>query len=115
MNLHNKNTEQLQKIDTAHYLHPFTDYKNLIKTGSKVIISGKGSYIFDSDNNKILDMMAGLWNVNIGYGRNELAEVAYKQMQLLPYYNSFFNTATTPAIELSSILSNSSSISFENS
>tara|TARA_Y100000590_G_scaffold59729_1_gene63409 strand:- start:12747 stop:14114 length:1368 start_codon:yes stop_codon:yes gene_type:complete len=105
MNLHNKNTEELQKIDLDHYLHPFTDYKDLIKTGSKVIVSGKGSYIIDSDDNKILDMMAGLWNVNIGYGRNELAEAAYKQMQLLPYYNSFFKTATTPAIELSSILS----------
>ena len=49
-------------------------------------------------------MMAGLWCVNIGYGRKELAEIAYEQMQLLPYYNSFFKTATTPSIELSKIL-----------
>ena len=49
-------------------------------------------------------MMAGLWCVNIGYGRKELAEVAYEQMQLLPYYNSFFKTATTPSIELSKVL-----------
>ena len=104
MNLSNRTTEQWQKIDSAHHLHPFTDFKELINTGTRVIISGKGNYVTDSENNKILDMMAGLWCVNIGYGRKELAEVAYEQMQLLPYYNSFFKTATTPSIELSKVL-----------
>ena len=104
MYLSNRTTEQWQKIDSAHHLHPFTDFKELINTGTRVIISGKGNYVIDSDNNKILDMMAGLWCVNIGYGRKELAEVAYEQMQLLPYYNSFFKTATTPSIELSKVL-----------
>ena len=104
MHLSNRTTEQWQKIDSAHHLHPFTDFKELINTGTRVIISGKGNYVTDSDNNKILDMMAGLWCVNIGYGRKELAEVAYEQMQLLPYYNSFFKTATTPSIELSKVL-----------
>ena len=104
MHLNNRNTEQWQKIDSAHHLHPFTDFKELINTGTKVIISAEGNYVTDSDNNKILDMMAGLWCVNIGYGRKELADAAYEQMQLLPYYNSFFKTATTPSIELSRIL-----------
>jgi len=104
MHLSNRTTEQWQNIDSTHHLHPFTDFKELINTGTRVIISGKGNYVTDSDNNKILDMMAGLWCVNIGYGRKELAEVAYEQMQLLPYYNSFFKTATTPSIELSKIL-----------
>ena len=104
MNLSNRTTEQWQKIDSAHHLHPFTDFKELINTGTRVIISGQGNYVIDSENNKILDMMAGLWCVNIGYGRKELAEVAYEQMQLLPYYNSFFKTATTPSIELSKVL-----------
>ena len=105
MHLSNRNTNQWQKIDSDHHLHPFTDYKELNSQGSKIIVSAKGNYIFDSENNKILDMMAGLWCVNIGYGRNELAKIAYEQMQLLPYYNSFFKTATTPSIELSRILS----------
>ena len=104
MHLSNRTTEQWQKIDSTHHLHPFTDFKELINTGTRVIISGKGNYVIDSENNKILDMMAGLWCVNIGYGRKELAEVAYEQMQLLPYYNSFFKTATTPSIELSKVL-----------
>ena len=104
MHLSNRTTEQWQKIDSAHHLHPFTDFRELINTGTRVIISGKGNYVIDSENNKILDMMAGLWCVNIGYGRKELAETAYEQMQLLPYYNSFFKTATTPSIELSKVL-----------
>ena len=60
-----------------------------------------GVYITDSEGNRILDAMAGLWCVNVGYGRKELAEAAYQQMLELPYYNTFFNTATPPAIELS--------------
>jgi putrescine aminotransferase len=44
--------------------------------------------------------MAGLWCVNVGYGRRELADAAQRQMLELPYYNTFFNTATPPAIEL---------------
>tara|TARA_B110000014_G_C20106128_1_gene581694 strand:- start:182 stop:1561 length:1380 start_codon:yes stop_codon:yes gene_type:complete len=104
MTLSNRNTGQWQKIDSAHHLHPFTDHKELLSEGSRIITSAMGNYIKDSDNNEILDMMAGLWCVNIGYGRKELAKVAYEQMELLPYYNSFFKTATTPSIELSRIL-----------
>jgi len=104
MHLLNRNTEQWQKIDSNHHLHPFTDHKQLKSIGSKIITSASGNYVIDSENNEILDMMAGLWCVNIGYGRKELARVAKEQMELLPYYNTFFNTATTPSIELSRIL-----------
>ena len=54
---------------------------------------------------KILDAMSGLWCVNVGYGRTELIEAAYEQMQELPYYNSFFHCAHPPAIELGELLS----------
>jgi putrescine aminotransferase len=57
-------------------------------------------YLHDSEGNKILDGMAGLWCVNIGYGRNELADVAARQMRELPYYNTFFQTTHVPAIAL---------------
>ena len=60
----------------------------------------EGVYLYDSDGQQILDAMAGLWCVNVGYGRAELAEVARAQMLELPYYNSFFQTAHPPAIEL---------------
>ena len=96
----NRTTKQWQDIDTAHHLHPFTDYKSLAKEGSNIIVKADGAYLTNTDNKQFLDAMSGLWCVNVGYGRKNLAEVAYKQMQELPYYNSFFKTATAPSIEL---------------
>jgi len=96
----NRTTEQWQKIDSAHHLHPFTDYKSLAKEGSNIIVKADGVYLTNTDNKQFLDAMSGLWCVNVGYGRKILADVAYKQMQELPYYNSFFKTATAPSIEL---------------
>ncbi len=97
-------TGQLQAMDAAHYLHPFTDFKKLNRKGSRVIERAEGIYLWDSDGNRILDGMAGLWCVNIGYGRKELADAAYAQMLQLPYYNSFFQTTTPPAIRLAELL-----------
>ena len=93
-----------KKLDKNHYLHPFTDFKSLGKKKSRIITRGDGVYIYDSDNNKILDGMSGLWGVNIGYGRQELVEAATEQLKELPYYNSFFQCATPPSIELAHLL-----------
>ena len=99
-----RTTAAWQELDRQHYLHPFTDYKFLHGKGARVIVKAEGVYLYDSDGNRILDGMAGLWCVNLGYGRRELAEVAYRQMLELPYYNSFFQTAHPPAIELATQL-----------
>ena len=98
------NTAALQAMDAAHYLHPFTDHKDLGARGTRIIERAEGVYLWDSEGNKVLDGMAGLWCVNIGYGRTELAEAAYKQMLKLPYYNSFFQCANPPAIELATAI-----------
>lgn len=97
-------TSTWQEIDRRHYLHPFTNHKALHEHGTRVITRADGVYLWDSDGRRYLDAMAGLWCVNIGYGRRELAEVAYAQMLELPYYNSFFKTAHPPAIELAALL-----------
>ena len=99
-----RTTQQWQAADAAHYLHPFTDFKSLAAKGSRVIVSADNIYLRDSDGHKILDAMSGLWCVNVGYGRTELIEAATKQMTTLPFYNSFFQTATPPAIELAELL-----------
>ena len=99
-----RGTAAWQDLDRRHYLHPFTDFKALAAKGSRVIVKADGVYLYDSDGQRILDGMAGLWCVNLGYGRRELADAAYRQMLELPYYNSFFQTAHPPAIELSSRL-----------
>ncbi len=97
-------TAYWQDIDQAHHIHPFTDTADLNNRGTRVITRAKGVFIEDSNGKRYLDGMAGLWCVNVGYGRKELAEVAYKQMLELPYYNNFFQCANTPAIELSKVL-----------
>jgi putrescine---pyruvate transaminase len=98
-------TQQLQALDSAHYIHPFTDTAALAKKGARIIVKGEGVYIWDSEGHKIFDAMSGLWCVNVGYGRKELADAAYAQMMQLPFYNSFFQTTTEPSIQLAKLLS----------
>lgn len=95
----NFSTSQLQTMDAAHHLHPFTDHKDLRAAGTRVISRADGAFIYDTEGHEILDAMAGLWCVNIGYGQHELADVAAEQMRELPYYNNFFRCTTpTPTL-----------------
>jgi len=97
-------TSKLRDLDRRHHLHPFTNHRQMFAAGARIIESASGAHITDSDGKRYLDFMAGLWCVNIGYGRDELAEVARAQMRKLPYYNSFFHTAQLPAVELAEAL-----------
>jgi putrescine aminotransferase len=99
-----RSTAEWQALDSAHYIHPFTDHAALGKKGTRVISRAEGVYLYESDGRRILDGMSGLWCVNLGYGRRELADAAYKQLLELPYYNSFFQVAHPPAIELARLL-----------
>ncbi|THF59766.1 aspartate aminotransferase family protein [Ollibium composti] len=101
MSYQNYSLKQLQQIDASHHLHPFTDHKELREAGSRIITRADGPYIYDSEGNELLDGMAGLWCVAVGYGRDELADAAYKQMKELPYYNSFFKCSTPTPVLLS--------------
>lgn len=94
-------TAELQALDAAHHMHPFTHGVGLGAKGARVITRADGVWLTDSDGHRILDGMAGLWCVNIGYGRKELAQVAARQMEELPFYNTFFQTTHVPAIALS--------------
>lgn len=94
-------TAELQALDAAHHMHPFTTNDELATKGARIITRADGIWLTDSEGNKILDGMAGLWCVNIGYGRDEMADVAARQMRELPYYNTFFQTSHVPAIALS--------------
>jgi len=94
-------TKEMQALDAAHHMHPFTDGDALAERGVRVITGAKGVMLTDSEGVQILDGMAGLWCCNIGYGRRELADAAHQQMQQLPYYNTFFMTSHPPVIALS--------------
>ncbi len=97
-------TAELQALDAAHHMHPFSANGALGKEGARVITRANGVYLTDSEGEQILDAMAGLWCVNIGYGRDELADAAARQMRELPYYNTFFKTTHVPAIALANKL-----------
>ncbi len=97
-------TKAIQALDSAHYLHPFTDHGDLATRGARVITRAEDIYVWDSEGRKILDAMSGLWCVNAGYGRKELADAAYQQMMTLPFYNSFFQTTNVPAVQLAAKL-----------
>ena len=74
-------TAELQALDAAHHMHPFTAGDELAAKGVRVITRGKGVWLNDTEGNKIIDAMARLWCVNIGYGRPELAAAAARQME----------------------------------
>ncbi|MBB3329962.1 putrescine aminotransferase [Halomonas campaniensis] len=93
-------TPDYQRLDRAHHLHPFTDFKALGEEGSRIIERAEGVYIHDAEGHRILDGMAGLWCVNLGYGREELVAAATEQLHRLPYYNNFFKTTHPPAVKL---------------
>ncbi|SNR34018.1 aspartate aminotransferase family protein [Puniceibacterium sediminis] len=100
----NTPTAELQALDAAHHMHPFTHNAELGEKGVRIITRADGVWLNDSDGNRILDAMAGLWCVNIGYGRKELVDAAARQMQELPFYNTFFQTSHVPAIALAARL-----------
>lgn len=97
-------TKELQALDAAHHMHPFTENAALARKGARIMVRGEGVWLTDSEGNKIIDGMAGLWCTNIGYGRKELGDVAKRQMDELAYYNTFFQTSHVPAIALAAKL-----------
>lgn len=98
-------TDALKHLSGAHHWHPFTDHKELAGLGGPRIIShADGVWLTDSAGTRILDAMAGLWCVNVGYGRRELADAAYRQLTDLSFYHGFFKTTTEPTVRLAAKL-----------
>lgn len=94
------NLKELQALDAKHHLHPFTDAGALNAKGTRIIERAEGVYLYDTEGNKFIDGMAGLWCVNLGYGRKELVDAATQQMSELPFYNSFFQCTTPVTVKL---------------
>lgn len=98
------NLQLLQSLDAAHHIHPFNDNADLAKKGTRILTRGEGCHVWDAQGNKLLDAFAGLWCVNVGYGRKSIADAAAKQMEQLAYYNSFFQCTTEPTVHLAAKL-----------
>jgi putrescine aminotransferase len=108
-----RTTAEWQVADSAHFLHPFTDFQSLAKKGARIIVRADNIYLWDSEGHQILDAMSGLWCVNVGYGQQALVDAATRQLRELPFYNAFFQTATPPAIELAELLAEVAPPGFE--
>ncbi|NDC79811.1 MAG: aminotransferase class III-fold pyridoxal phosphate-dependent enzyme [Verrucomicrobia bacterium] len=91
--------EELRKMDREHHLHPFTDHAAMHPSGTHILTGGRGVYL-QGEEGRLLDGLAGLWCVNVGYGRKEIVDAVAKQMQELSFYPSFFNSTTEPAVRL---------------
>ena len=90
----------LRRLDEAHLLHPFTDHVDLHRQGTHVIEEAAGCHVTDETGRRLFDGLAGLWCVNVGYGRREIADAVHRQMTSVCFYPSFFNTTTEPTIRL---------------
>ena len=97
-------TKRLQKLDALHHIHPFTQTELLNREGVRIITRANGIYVWDSEGNKLIDGMAGLWCVQVGYGNKELARAGANALKTLPYYNHFFKTTNPWTVELATKL-----------
>lgn len=98
------NTTELVEKDKAHHLHPVSNLKSLRANGPLVMTRGEGVYLWDSDGNRYIDGFAGLWNINVGHGRHELAMAAAEQIDEVAFVPTFFGLSSPPTIELAAKL-----------
>jgi putrescine aminotransferase len=98
------NAQDLWQKDHDHFLHPWTHFETFNTEGSLVMAEGDGSYISDVEGKRYLDGIAGMWCMNVGYGRNEIAEAIAEQAMTLAYANPFVNMSNPPAAELAATL-----------
>lgn len=90
--------------DREHLLHPFTEFPRFLNEGSRFFERAEGAYVFGADGKRYLDGVGGLWCVNIGYGRREMADAIAEQAMKLPYYNTFGDMSSGPAADLAAKL-----------
>jgi adenosylmethionine-8-amino-7-oxononanoate aminotransferase len=92
--------EELKQANARHLLHPMAHPKQMAETPPDIIVRGEGSWIWDVDGHRLVDGVAGLWSVNLGFGRREIRDAVAAQMDELAYYNIFRGTTHARAIEL---------------
>ena len=98
------NTKDLWKKDHDHVIHPYTNFQKFDTEGSVIYTEGKDHFVYDSDGKEYIDGIAGLWCVNIGHGRKEIADCMAEQAMKLAYYNTFEDASSPPAAELAAKL-----------
>lgn len=102
----NKNIDmqQVWQQDKDHHIHPWTDFSTFKESGSMILADSDNVHVRDSEGREYLDGIGGLWCVNIGYARKEMADAIAEQICQIPYYSSFGHHTTVPAAQLSAKL-----------
>lgn len=96
----NYDVNTIRQQDLQHHFHPFTDFSTFKDSGSMIFTGAEGAYVIDSEGQRYLDGIGGLWCVNIGYGRDEMAEAMAAQARQMVYYSSFGHHTSVPAAQL---------------
>ncbi|WP_413989587.1 aminotransferase [Labrys okinawensis] len=95
-----RNTPDLETLDKRYLFHPFTALADHERNGPMIIVKGEGVWLEDNHGRRYIDGMAGLWCVNVGYGRHEIADAIHHQAVTLPYFHAFSSWATDTPILL---------------
>jgi adenosylmethionine-8-amino-7-oxononanoate aminotransferase len=98
MDLTPVHNQSLEDLDRENIFHPFTPPMAHMETGPRIMVKGEGIRLTDNQGRQYVDALAGLWCVNVGYGRDEIAEAIAEQARRLPYYHSFASMGNEPAV-----------------
>ena len=93
-------TKDIWQKDKDHHFHPWTDFSTFKTEGSLILAESDGAHVIDSEGKQYLDGIGGLWCVNAGYGRDEIAQAMADQARRMVYYSSFGAHTSVPAAEL---------------
>jgi adenosylmethionine-8-amino-7-oxononanoate aminotransferase len=96
--------QDLWQKDHDHVLHPYTHFDSFKREGSLVLVEGDGCFVTDASGKRYFDGIGGMWCVNAGYGRKELAEVMAEQALQLCYTTTFVDVTNGPAAQLAAKL-----------
>ncbi len=88
------------EMDARFHFHPYTNPRQVERDGALVIVSGRGVHVTDERGKEYIEGMAGLWCASLGFSEARLAEAAYRQMQVLPYYHTFSGKVSGPVTAL---------------
>ena len=93
----NVGQKNVWQMDKDHFIHPYTDFSTFGQEGSQVISRASGVHVIDNEGSRYIDAIAGLWCVNVGHGRAEIADAVRQQILDMQFFNPFGHSTNEPA------------------
>ncbi len=92
--------DEIVALDRAHVIHPINEFARHAERGSRIFTGGHGVELALADGRTLIDGFSGLFNINVGHGRTEIADAVAEQMRRLAYYPSFWDFGNEPSARL---------------